>query len=649
MAFRLILLGPPRLADAEGRPVAFPAKGLVLAAHLILSREGYAMPRPEAAALLWEQADAAHAALNFRQLASRIRARQVELSLPMMALDGPVARLDPDAAAVDVMRFQRLVARPEPGHLGELCALYGGDFLQGTEVEGEDCRGRIETQRARLRAMFVEEACAQLEAPAALEPEAARSAAERVLEVDPYNERALRALVLALGRANRPALARDAYDSFTLRLRRDLGVDPEVETAGLAAIICGARSRKGADKIKPLATTPSERRDAARPWPRVMVLPCREMVSGSEAGRFAGSLIADVTISLCAMRTLTPIAPHTAWAVGEAGGESDLAGRFALDFLVECRLTDHVGEAALFVQLVRAVSREILWAERFALKLDAAETSYRHLANAVARAIVSSIERTELARFARERDPGAYANYLMGQQQLGAVDLPRVRRARKFFHAAIAASPDFAAAHSGLARTCHLEWLLLARRDPEILEQAITHADRAVALDPDDARGHRELGVAKLYAGAFDDSMAAFSAAETVGPSHADVLADYADTLVHAADLQGAADRIEKAIELNPLCPDDYWWTAGGAYYLLGDYRKSIDALRRMTDRRPASRLMAASFAMLGERAEARRCVRAVREDHPNFSVERWLSILPMRDPQRRAHYEQGLRLAGFE
>ena len=169
-----------------------------------------------------------------------------------------------------------------------------------------------------------------------------------------------------------------------------------------------------------------------------------------------------------------------------------------------------------------------------------------------------------------------------------------------------------------------------------------------MALNPSDARGHRELGVAQLYARQYEESIDAFTVAEEASPNHADVLADYADTLVHAADLDAAASRIERAIALNPLCPDHYWWTAGGAYYLLGQSPCSIEHIERMADRRPACRLLAASYAMLGEQAEARRCVRIVRAEHPNFRVDTWLSIVPIRDPVRRAHYEQGLRLAGF-
>jgi hypothetical protein len=36
-------------------------------------------------------------------------------------------------------------------------------------------------------------------------------------------------------------------------------------------------------------------------------------------------------------------------------------------------------------------------------------------------------------------------------------------------------------------------------------------------------------------------------------------------------------------------------------------------------------------------------------EIHPDFSVNGWLSILPIRDRQYERDYEQGLREAGFK
>jgi len=173
---------------------------------------------------------------------------------------------------------------------------------------------------------------------------------------------------------------------------------------------------------------------------------------------------------------------------------------------------------------------------------------------------------------------------------------------------------------SGLARTYHLEWLLLARADPDLLDESLRLAHRAIVLDPDDARGHRELGVASLFARRFDDSLASLALAEHANPQYADVVADYADTLTHASDPASGLRKIERAIELNPLCPDRYWWFAGGANYLLGRYEAAVASIANMNHQAPANRLLAASLGMLGDGAGARRIVRKVKAEHPDLA-----------------------------
>src|SRR5262249_1668012 len=148
--------------------------------------------------------------------------------------------------------------------------------------------------------------------------------------------------------------------------------------------------------------------------------------------------------------------------------------------------------------------RTIVWGDRFAFNVLDTADSYRELTARIAKTLASHVERIELARFANEVDPLAYGNYLLAQQQIDTMDLPSIRRARKLFQAALAASPNFAPAVSGIARACHLEWLILGRREPELLDQAIRLSHRAIELDPVDARGYRELGVANLFARRYD-------------------------------------------------------------------------------------------------------------------------------------------------
>jgi tetratricopeptide (TPR) repeat protein len=380
----------------------------------------------------------------------------------------------------------------------------------------------------------------------------------------------------------------------------------------------------------------------------VTVLPPPPIGAHSYHHQIAVSLIEDVAIGLCRFRGLTAVAPHTS-AELSLGGKKTLFRTFGIDYAVETQLQDRAGEVWLSVKLINARSRKMLWADQYEFNRDTIARQYREMSVRIVLLLVDRIERAELARYDVEQNPTAYHLFLRGQRFLRALDLPNVRRARREFRNAIAVCPEFVPAITSLARTFQREWLLLARGDRDLLSEAERLARTAIEFDPDDARGYRELGNCTLFVGRFDESLRAYELAEQRNPQHADLLADLADALSHACEPAAALQKITKAIDLNPLCPDHYWWAAGGANFHLKRYADAIECMSRMRDQSPAYRLMAASWAMLGDQDLATEYVRKTKNIHPDFSVNGWLSILPIRNAEYAQHYAQSLREAGFE
>jgi tetratricopeptide (TPR) repeat protein len=302
----------------------------------------------------------------------------------------------------------------------------------------------------------------------------------------------------------------------------------------------------------------------------------------------------------------------------------------------------------LFAQLVDVRNDSTVWAERFAVRLDTLSQQYHAIARRVVGSVAAQVERNELDRLGAEQHPNAYQHYLIGQRLLKRIDLPETRAARKAFRRAINQDPHFSAALAGLARTDHMEWLLTARGDHELLKSAEQFADHAIKTYAESSGGYRELGVAKLFQGQFDESIAAFEKAEDISPCHADLIADYADTLIHSSDPVRGLAKIEMAIELNPLAPDVYHWTAAGANYCLERYEAALACLSRMEDQSHISRVAAACWGMLGDRKKAHAYKRRTMATHPDFEIDKWLSIMPIREQWQKDQYREGLRKAGF-
>jgi tetratricopeptide (TPR) repeat protein len=191
--------------------------------------------------------------------------------------------------------------------------------------------------------------------------------------------------------------------------------------------------------------------------------------------------------------------------------------------------------------------------------------------------------------------------------------------------------------------------VLLGRSDPELLKEAEKVAKEAIDLDPFDASGYHELGRTVLFLHGPDASLEHHFAAERLAPHHADILVDSADTLLHNSDVDRAHERMELALHLNPIPPDEYRWTAGGVRFFRGAYEQGLQMLRGMRQPEPASRLMAACAAMAGDRRTAEHYALQAMSLHPDFTIAKWMGVMPQLAKEHQEKYVEALRLAGFK
>lgn len=648
--------------------IAIPAKTFSLVAYLLLTSRGEPASRSTLRQFFWGNSDAKTAATNLRKFLWRLGDRQEDLGLELVRIERNHVELAEPLGQIDLARFQQIVSGEQSADLVTVCDLYRGDLLEGVDCEEIEPGEWLQVQRTKLREIFVTAVSARLEGKDRdADSVSVRSAARRLIEVDPYNEAGHRALMQLFAEEGEPARVREIYRGLEKRLRDDLNVDPDRATKDLYRLllpnrtpaIFGALDQQHRIEWPPrseqLPASSAEdlgfqaaAASASSGAPKISVLPPMPTARQDFSHRIAVSLIDDVTIGLCRFKSLSVVAPHTAWEM-TIGGKKALFKTFAIDYAIESQLQHRGTELYLSVQLMKAASREIIWTEQYLFDFDKAARHYRDLSIRILTTVVDRVERSELAKYDAEQAATPYHLYLNGQRLLRTLDLPNVRRARRIFKAAANESRDFVPAISGLAKTFHLEWLLLARGDSELLSEAERLARLSLEIDPDDARGFRELGVCHLYLGRFDESLEAFGEAEAKNPRYADLLMDYADALTHACEPAASLEKITAAIELNPLCPDSYWWAAAGANFYLQRYSEAKNCLSRMRDGSPAYRLLAASCAMLGDREGADEYVRRAKEIHPDFRVSEWLAFVPIRDPAYRKHYEDSLRLAGFE
>ena len=168
----------------------------LLTAFLALSGDR-ATGRAQLAGLLWPEEDADKSHANLRQLIARIRAQQASLGFRLVDATPSTIRLAPVNVRIDLADILERLRSRRPEDIQELCSLYGGDLLEDAERETDAGRDWIALRRAHLRETVTGALCRFLEEESGADDQLIL-AAERLLEIDPYQEAGYRGPVTSL-------------------------------------------------------------------------------------------------------------------------------------------------------------------------------------------------------------------------------------------------------------------------------------------------------------------------------------------------------------------------------------------------------------------------------------------------------------------
>lgn len=234
MTIEIRMLGTLRLTTTDGRDLGSlvrQPKRVALLAYLAAAVPRGLHRRDTLLAHFWPELDDSHARAALSQALYVLRSALGEESI--IARGDAEVGLDAAAVWSDVAAFEEAL---EDGRPAEALVLYGGDLLEGFFVPGAEGFERwLESARARLRQRASEGAwrVADIKAREGNAVDAARWA-RRASEFLPTDEGVARRLISFLDRVGDRAAALRAYEAFAWNLRRELEVEPSLETQALA-------------------------------------------------------------------------------------------------------------------------------------------------------------------------------------------------------------------------------------------------------------------------------------------------------------------------------------------------------------------------------------------------------------------------------
>lgn len=650
---RLRLIGQMEASTPNGDSILPPGrKTRALLAIIALSA-----PRPvlrsRLAELLWSRRPEEQARASLRQEIHRLLEVLAPASKEVLAINRDSLALRPGAVWVDVEE----VLRATTTHPASL-ALLDGELLE--ELDGVDPAfdGWLQTERERLRdrARSVGETLLLEQSS----PEALIVVAQQLLSIDRAHEGAWRALMRAHADRGERGMAIQSYDRCRAVLADLLDATPSSETQALLADI---RMGRTARPPLPVAAPPAERIEPRPASPRVGaklgVLPLTLVGTDETEAHLALGLAEEITSAMQRVRWLFLVSSGSlAQFVQQGRDDAGLRRAFGLDFVLD-GLVQRVGRRLrITLRLVDLRDGgQIVWARRF----DRQTSDLLTLQEEIAAEVVAQVDPEILAiesRRAAQRpasDSAAYDLLLRALPSLGRLEREHFMQSGQLLRQAISLEPDFAAAYAWYA--CWLTLLIgqgWAKDRDAAVNDAAHHAERAITLDPQDAKGLTIAGhVRASLQRRIREGIALHERALALNPNLAMGWALSGLAHLHLGDWEEGERRLQRYKQLAPTDPHAFHYDTGFSLIALAkrDYEGVIIAGRSVSERNPAFSIACepylAALGYLGQMQEAAVVRRRLLTIDPGFSVERYLRNSPFERVEDREHVARGLRLAG--
>ncbi len=655
VAVRLRLIGQMEAWTLNSESILPPGRKT----RALLAIVALSSPRPvlrsRLAELLWSRRPEEQARASLRQEIHRLLEVLAPVGQDVLSINRDSLALRPGVVWVDVEE----VLRATTTHPASL-ALLDSELLE--ELDGVDPAfdSWLQTERERLRdrARSVAEALLQEQ----VSPEALITVAQQLLSIDRAHEGAWRALMRAHAERGERGMAIQSYDRCRAVLADLLDATPSPETQSLLANI---RSGRTTSAIEHPAQPPVEVRfesrvAAARGGAKVGVLPLTLVGTDETEAHLALGLAEEITSALQRFRWMFLVSSSSiAQFVQNGRDDSALRRTFGLDFALDGSVQRVGRRLRITLRLVDLrEGNQIVWARRF----DRQTHDLLTLQDEVAAEVVAQIDpeilliETRRAAHRPPQDASAYDLLLRALPGLSRLERGHFMQSGDLLRQAIALEPDYAAVHAWYA--CWLHFLVgqgWADDSKASLNDAAQHAERAVTLDPQDAKGLTIAGHIRAYLHhRIREGVALHERALALNPNLAMAWAFSGLAHLYLGDWEEGERRLLRYKQLSPMDPNAFHYDVGFSLVALmrRDYEGAVATGRAVSEMNPAfsaaCKPYLAALGHLGQLQEAAVVRRRLLAIDPGFTVEGHLRSLAFERAQDREHFAQGLRLAGI-
>ena len=643
-------------------------KATALLAYLALTPPHRAT-RSTLAGLLWSDSTEGRARASLRACLADIRG---ELE---GAEDAGVVDFGTDAVALDMAQVRvesrEVLDALSGGGTGEglsgldvVAAEAGGEVLGGLRGISEEFDGWLDDMQARLHTRLIAALTAVMERAGGEGSDALR-AAQQIAALDPLNEAACRVVMAELARRGEIGGALNAYARLCEALDEDLGTYPSDKTQDLVVRIKNGELEGEAPAPAPppavpaAAPAPAPLTGIASGPPRLAIFPFLDLGPAPAHRVLLDGILEDTVALLAQHKELRIYSSNTTRNFREVtGGDEARPAGLDCEYYVTGTLRSAGTHYRVTVQLVAAETGLLEWAQSYDIGQGDLFEMQSDISRNVAFQVVPGVASAELRRTEGmlPSDLSAYHLMIRARDIAFALNRETYEESRRLLVAAIDKDPRYSVAQLALTDWYSIllgqGWSADAAADGERLSEASANA---VRLSNQSGRALSAYAHRLTVAGGYtEESHEIANRALAYAPHDPETLMWSTPTLTFAGDPQAGIRNAEASIALSPHDPFlfRHYHFLSIARFANGDSEKAAKAGRQAYALNPRYtsnlRVTIAALAETGALDEARKMARMVLELEPSFSVTRFLSRQPFRDPGIGERYGARLREAGL-
>ena len=407
------------------------------------------------------------------------------------------------------------------------------------------------------------------------------------------------------------------------------------------------------------------RNPAAPQRTSIAILPFANLSGDPKEDYVSDGITEDLITDLAKLSGVDVIARDSVFAYkGKPVVLADAARALSVRYLVEGSVRRVGEQLRINVQLVDMTNGKSVWADRF----DRSAADLFAIQDDLRRELVSALgiepSATEATRLSRVPTANleAYDNFLRGEQAARSGKRDGLQQALVFYNKAEELDPSFAEAFAFDARTTVNVW---RANFNDIIQSALARkrayekASIALKLDPDLSSPYAILGIMQVVDRRYEEAITSAERAVALSPGDAAAQIALGYVQLFASNRAEASAAVESALRLDPDLSAIDREIAGLVFLLKGDSARAVDTLERVRDEAPEVSefriVLAAAYARANRLPEAQAALAdglqllAGSESFNERSLAAWrIGYAHFRNPQDLALIIDALRQAGL-